>query len=127
MESFFKKLKELRELSSFTQRQMAEKLGISTTQYQKYEDGTLPPHEKVLKLNSIFDYDLSRHIYQLKVGSEQKYLVLEEPPAEYVANHKIENEYLKKRVDDLERIVSLQEDLLKNQKKEILPLKRERS
>lgn len=127
MESFFKKLKELRESSTFTQKQMADKLAISITQYQKYEDKTLPPHEKILKLNSIFDYDLSRHIYQQIVCNERNGFLIEEPPVEYATNPKIENEYLKKRVDDLERIVSLQEDLLKNQKKEIAPLKRQRS
>lgn len=67
MNKFFKKLKELREASPFTQQQIADKLGISIKQYQNYEVKTIPPHDKLMKLNQILQYDLSKLIYEEKV------------------------------------------------------------
>jgi len=69
MNDFFKKLKELRNEFNYTQQQMADKLGISLTQYQNYEVKTIPPHEKILKLNNILDFDFSRIIYKENVGN----------------------------------------------------------
>ena len=104
MQDFFKKLKELREKSPFTQQQIADKLGISIKQYQNYEVKTIPPHEKLLKLNEIFKCDLSKIIYQEKVGGTSN----EE-------DEKIQNKYLEykeKYMTALEEIRELQKKLL---------------
>jgi transcriptional regulator with XRE-family HTH domain len=49
-------LKELRAIEKLTQRQVAEKLGVSYQSYQAYERGlTLPTLENFVKLCQIFD------------------------------------------------------------------------
>ena len=41
----------------FTQKQMADKLGISRSNYNNYELGTVtPPFEKVLEIKQILNY-----------------------------------------------------------------------
>lgn len=67
---FFETIKKLREASPYTQQQMANKLNISIKQYQNYESKTIPPHDKLHKLNEIFNYDLSKIIYQENVPRE---------------------------------------------------------
>lgn len=71
-EDFFKNLKRIRKLRSKTQQEMAASLGISMTQYQNYEANTLPPHDKLIKINEILGEDLSRFIYQGIVGNDPK-------------------------------------------------------
>jgi len=69
---FFELLKQVRARSSYTQADIAGKLGISLQAYQNYEYKTLPPHDKLVKLNELFGVDLSRAIYQQKVGKESE-------------------------------------------------------
>lgn len=65
---FFAELKKIRKEKKLTQQNMADRLGISDTQYQNYETDTIPPHDKLILINEILDTDLSRLIYQTKVG-----------------------------------------------------------
>ena len=56
MNNFGKKLKYFRNQIGITQEQLAEKLGVSYTQYQNYERGKSYPHmEKFIKLCQIMD------------------------------------------------------------------------
>ncbi len=56
METFQEKLKEMRKIYSLTQRQVAEKLGISQPSYIRYENGTSEPTlENLVKLADLFD------------------------------------------------------------------------
>lgn len=70
MDRFFEELKKKRAEKNITQQEIADRLDISIKQYQNYEYKTIPPHEKLLKLNEIFDYDFSKIIYQEKVPRE---------------------------------------------------------
>lgn len=74
---FFSELKRIRKLRKITQQEMAAKLGISDTQYQNYETKTIPPHENLLEINMILGVDLSRHIYQDKLGKNDNELLRE--------------------------------------------------
>ena len=56
MQIFCERLKELRGLYHYTQRQMAEKIGISQPSYIRYENGTSEPTlETLAKIANIFD------------------------------------------------------------------------
>ncbi len=56
MQIFCERLKELRGLYRYTQRQMAEKIGISQPSYIRYENGTSEPTlENLVKIANIFD------------------------------------------------------------------------
>ncbi len=56
METFQEKLKEMRKMYGLTQRQVAEKLGISQPSYIRYENGTSEPTlENLVKLADLFD------------------------------------------------------------------------
>ncbi len=56
MEIFRIRLKEMRLLLGFTQREMAEKLHISQPSYIRYENGTAEPTlENLSKIAEIFD------------------------------------------------------------------------
>lgn len=56
MEIFQKRLKEQRKLYDLTQRDMAEKLGISQPSYIRYEKGGAEPsQENLVKIADIFD------------------------------------------------------------------------
>lgn len=70
MVQFFIKLKEKRKEKNLTQQQMADKLGISLKQYQNYEVKTIPPYEKLLKLNEICDFNFSKILYEQKIPKE---------------------------------------------------------
>lgn len=53
---FRENLKELRKLYGYTQRQVAEKLGISQPSYIRYENGSSEPTlENLVKLADLFD------------------------------------------------------------------------
>lgn len=65
MSKLEERLKSLREESKYSQREVAEKLGISTSAYGYYEQGkTTPDTEMLLKLANLFqvttDYLLGR-------------------------------------------------------------------
>jgi transcriptional regulator with XRE-family HTH domain len=109
MENFFKKLKETRELTSFTQQQMADKLGISIKQYQNYEKKTIPPHERLQKLNEILKYDFSKLLYEEKVP--KNYQTQEETVT-------MVSDYKEKYLTALEEIRELQKQLLGKNEKE---------
>ena len=56
MQIFCERLKELRGLYRYTQRQMAEKIGISQPSYIRYENGASEPTlENLVKIANIFD------------------------------------------------------------------------
>lgn len=56
---FHERLKELRIQSPYTQRQLANMLGIAETAYQLYEYGKRTPNlEKIFRLAMIFDVTL---------------------------------------------------------------------
>ena len=56
MKIFQVRLKEQRKLYGMTQREMAEKLGISQPSYIRYEQGTAEPsQENLVKIADIFD------------------------------------------------------------------------
>lgn len=69
-QKFYDLLKQTREESGLTQQYLAEKLGISLSAYQYYEYKTIPPHDKLVKLNKLLKCDLSRAIYQEEVGTK---------------------------------------------------------
>ena len=51
-----KNLKELRRISGYTQREIAEKIGITYQSYQAYELGlTVPTLQNFIKLAKLFD------------------------------------------------------------------------
>ena len=67
MKIFRERLLEQRKLYGYTQRDMAERLGISQPSYVRYENGTSEPtQENLLKIADIFDvstdYLLGRNI-----------------------------------------------------------------
>lgn len=56
---FSERLKELRQKSPVTQKQIADELGITVSAYQYYEAGkTEPPLSKLIKLADIFAVSL---------------------------------------------------------------------
>lgn len=56
MKIFQKRIKEMRMLCHLTQREMAEKLGISQPSYIRYENGSSEPTlENLVKIAEIFD------------------------------------------------------------------------
>ena len=67
MKLFRERLLEQRKLYGYTQRDMAERLGISQPSYVRYENGTSEPtQENLVKIADIFDvstdYLLGRNI-----------------------------------------------------------------
>lgn len=67
MKIFRERLLEQRKLYGYTQRDMAERLGISQPSYIRYENGTSEPtQENLVKIADIFDvstdYLLGRNI-----------------------------------------------------------------
>lgn len=119
MKEFFKKLKELREKSPYTQQQMADKLGISIKGYQNYEVKTIPPHKKLLKLNKILNFDFSKILYQENVPNTNTEKTLKEYPENDTYSmleedgEPIKNTYKEKYLTALEEIRELQKKLLK--------------
>lgn len=56
---FNERLRELRQQSPLMQKEIAERLGISTVTLRQYEQGTREPNiEKILKLALLFDVSL---------------------------------------------------------------------
>lgn len=56
MKVFEEKLKEMRKMCGLTQREVAERLGISQPSYVRYENGTSEPTlENLAKLADLFD------------------------------------------------------------------------
>jgi len=128
MEEFFKKLKEIRRDSDHTQQEIADELGISLKQYQNYEKKTIPPHDKLVKLNEILNFDFSKVLYQEKVPKEtkEKKELVEYTP--YDGSNNIVSDYKEKYLTALEEIRELQKELLqeksKNKNTSHQPLKR---
>ena len=59
MDAFRNNLIELREINHLTQRQMAERLGISQPSYIRYEKGRAEPTlENLVKIADIFDVSI---------------------------------------------------------------------
>lgn len=53
---FHERLRELRKQSTYTQKELAEKLGVSTITIRQYEQGTREPNiERILRLALIFN------------------------------------------------------------------------
>lgn len=53
---FGRRIRKLRQQKRWTQKKLAEKLGISLSQFNKYEYGLhFPPAEKIIRLAEIFD------------------------------------------------------------------------
>jgi transcriptional regulator with XRE-family HTH domain len=63
MKTLHDALREKRLEKCYRQQDIADLLGISLRQYMHYENDRWPPHEQLIKLNNIFHYDFSRHIY----------------------------------------------------------------
>ena len=56
MKIFQERLKEQRKLYGFTQREMAERLGVSQPSYIRYENGSAEPsQENLVKIADAFD------------------------------------------------------------------------
>ena len=56
MKIFQERLKEQRKLYGFTQREMAERLGVSQPSYIRYENGSAEPsQENLVKIADTFD------------------------------------------------------------------------
>ena len=59
MIAFQKRLAELRTLNKMTQKEVAERLGISQPSYIRYENGSAEPTlENLIKLADLFDVSL---------------------------------------------------------------------
>lgn len=112
---FFKKLKELREKSPYTQQQIADKLGISIKQYQNYEKKVIPPHDKLIELIKILKYDFSVIIYQGKI-----------PKSDYSVEEttSLFEEYREKYLTALEEIRELNKRLQHKEVNNITSLKK---
>lgn len=63
MKSLSAELKQRRLEKAYTQAEVANLLNITWRHYVNYENDHWPPHEQLLKLNTIFQYDFSIHIY----------------------------------------------------------------
>ena len=56
MDIFRKNIYELRKLNRFTQREVAQRLGISQPSYIRYENGSAePPLENLVKIADLYD------------------------------------------------------------------------
>ena len=56
MDIFRKNIYELRKLNRFTQREVAQRLGISQPSYIRYEDGSAEPTlENLVKIADLYD------------------------------------------------------------------------
>lgn len=56
MDIFRKNIYELRKLNRFTQREVAQRLGISQPSYIRYENGSAEPTlEKLVKIADLYD------------------------------------------------------------------------
>lgn len=58
-----KALRQKRQERSYTQTDVANLLNISLRQYMNYEKDKLPPHDQLLKLNTLYQYHFETHIY----------------------------------------------------------------
>lgn len=63
MISLAKALRQKRAERGYTQTDVANLLNITLRQYMNYEKDKLPPHEQLLKLNTIYKYHFEMHIY----------------------------------------------------------------
>lgn len=90
MKIFRERLLEQRKLYGYTQRDMAERLGISQPSYVRYENGTSEPtQENLVKIADIFDVstdyllDQEYHMSHLKSrpfrGFRRQYSVIYRP------------------------------------------------
>ena len=80
-QEFAKKLKELRKLASHTQQELAEKMGMQVMQIHRYESGLVPPHEKIVQLSKLYDYDF----FELLKLPKSETMAIEDDP-EYGKN-----------------------------------------
>lgn len=70
MKSLADALKEKRSERGYTQTDVANLIGVSLRMIMYYEGYRWPPHEILLKLNTLFQYDFSRHIYERRYTSK---------------------------------------------------------
>lgn len=56
--TFGEKLQKLRKSNNFSQEQLAEKLGVSRQAISKWEMGTLPDIENIVRISQYFDCSL---------------------------------------------------------------------
>lgn len=63
MISLAKALRQKRHERGYTQTEVANLLSITLRQYMNYEKDKWPPHDQLLKLNTIYKYHFETHIY----------------------------------------------------------------
>jgi transcriptional regulator with XRE-family HTH domain len=63
MISLAKALRQKRHERGYTQTDVANFIQVSLRQYMNYEKDKLPPHDQLLKLNTLFNYHFEIHIY----------------------------------------------------------------
>lgn len=63
MNTLAKELRKRRNERGYTQKDVANLIGVSLRMYLYYEGKVWPPHDQLLKLNLLFQYDFSIHIY----------------------------------------------------------------
>ena len=108
------KIKKLRELKDFTQEHLAEKLGITQSNYSKIEKGTIDiQYSKLEEIAKILDIAVEdiigfNMVFNLKNNKKANGLVINQISqsekkiyAEFIESLKIENSYLKKTIDKL--------------------------
>lgn len=69
MNTLAKELRKRRAARGYTQKDVAGMIGVSLRMYLYYEEKVWPPHEQLLKLNTLFQYDFSIHIYGRQRGA----------------------------------------------------------
>lgn len=63
MNTLARELRKRRMERGYTQTELAKLLGVSRRMVIYYEHDVWPPHDVLLKLNLLFQYDFSIHIY----------------------------------------------------------------
>ena len=108
------KIKKLRELKDFTQEHLAEKLGITQSNYSKIEKGTIDiQYSKLEEIAKILDVTVEdiigfNMVFNLKNNKKANGVVINQISqnekklyAEYIEALKVENSYLKSMIEKL--------------------------
>ena len=118
--SIKKNIMNIRKSRKLTQEEMAHKLGISLTAYRDLEKGsTNVMNSNVIKMAHLLDTSTEELILGYKPAQTEGY-TLEDIRQEYGA--KITN--LQRRIDDLEKLLSSQEENIKSKNEIISMLKK---
>lgn len=118
--SIKKNIMNIRKSRKLTQEEMAHKLGISLTAYRDLEKGsTNVMNSNVIKMAHLLDTSTEELILGYKPAQTEGY-ALEDIKQEYGA--KITN--LQRRIDDLEKLLSSQEENIKSKNEIISMLKK---